>query len=776
MRDRAAAVRARVDPDSAPQKPLDLGPAAALGQDRWYRLHHAHDLSPRSGRRWRNEPIEQMVALPDDQRPDVTPWLKDPRPIVRTNAAITLAWLGSADGRELLVKAVRDSHLRLEQRRAAAEALADLAALPPGDHDESPALDDLRKLLDEFGDTSAAHYLPELHAELIDGLARYVDPALDERFVVALRSPGIETRLLALSAWTQDGVPKLPAAAADLRADPHNRVRATALAALVARQHPQAVTYVRAALADFDVEVRMAAIAALGTLADAESRTALADAMNNDSELIRAAVVEALNRAGDGKTLRQAAGDKSWRVRAAVAAAIGRHHEPEDARLARELLADRSLEVQKSMLAALTSWPLEQAAPLLLETVETGAYLPRKLAAEQLAQRWQPARELSPDLPTERRLAMVGELKRQWHGARPDARGAVIAASANMATNEDSAAPAPGAVSSEQASRAKRRLSALGDERTPPAARQAALRELDRLGDQLAPTLEQCLREGAVSVPEIVWNELLADRGPEFEALQRLLGERVGDRRRAASRLAELAAPPHAPLGLLVVSRMADVLTEEDDALVWRSVFQVIARDGSEPAHRLAYVAIGHTLPDVRTLACQYLAAHPIAANAEVLLPALADSSSGVRAAAVRALAAPGVLDDPRPLEPLLASPDKSLQLETATALVRLKSDAGPPALERLAHDTDAEMRRRAAVRMGELGRDEFAPILVELLDDTIGVSSAAADSLAQVVGRDVSAEPDGKRASLLDRADRWKRWWARRHAGGSRNAASADR
>ncbi len=63
--------------------------------------------------------------------------------------------------------------------------------------------------------------------------------------------------------------------------------------------------------------------------------------------------------------------------------------------------------------------------------------------------------------------------------------------------------------------------------------------------------------------------------------------------------------------------------------MVWQNVLTAVAAEGSEPAIRLAYTAIGHPAAEVRRRACEHLAAHPSPAHAEVLLPALQDANPG---------------------------------------------------------------------------------------------------------------------------------------------------
>ncbi len=243
---------------------------------------------------------------------------------------------------------------------------------------------------------------------------------------------------------------------------------------------------------------------------------------------------------------------------------------------------------------------------------------------------------------------------------------------------------------------------------------------------------------------------------PELAAeLQRLKSEDVTVRRRAADRLAQQAR--ERPLGRAATTELASVAVRESDSLVWRGILATVSGDGSEPAARLAYAAIGHPSAEVRRAACEHLAAHPSPKHAQVLLPALEDPNVGVAGAAARALGAGGRLDDTEPLKRLLGSRNELVRVEAAAALARLGDPSGPAALERLAYSTDPAVRRHVALAMGQAADPTFVPTLVRLLDDQYAVRLAALESLPKVAGHEAAESRETAPRSVADQVVFWK-------------------
>lgn len=737
-----AAEKVAADPPAQPgSSPLD--------RDGWNAVSAPNP--PLEGHRWRDRQLEALMDVPADERPDLAAALASSRPNVSLNAAILLARSGDARGRDRLLETIRDRKARLPQRCAAAEAFASLKA-------PTPAVE-LRELIDRFGDFSSAAYSPGLHAELLYGLAPLVEAGTEPCFATATKSPSPDVRLAVARGCLRPADAALPEAVADLRTDNDPRVRAAALGAMAARHHPLALEAARNALTDFRLEVRLAAIAALGGIGGDEARKALAR-LDSEPEVIRSAAILALGKLGDRDHVWSAAESSSWHVRQAAATALRAWPDRAGVLLARKLLTDPSLEVEKEVLETLAAWPLETSGPVLLEAMGGNGYLSRKTAAAQLAERWPAATEFSADAPAERRAEMLGGIRAQWGRQFGAASLAAIAADVRKTTD---AAPPIDAQSVRQVADLVRRL-----QQAPQGGESGALRELSARGAQLPQILEQLVEQEQVVLPDVLYTEVLPAYGPAFAALDGLTSHDVRQRRRAANRLAALAA--QSPLSGLVLLRLSELGSAETDTLVWNGLTRAIHADAREPAVRLAYAGLSHNDPEVRRLTAEYLAAHPAPQHARLLVATLADSHYAVVLAAVKALGHPGMLGDASPLEQLLTSTDRPLRLATANSLAVLGVPSGAQTLELLAHDIDADTRQKAAQLMGDLADRRYAETLIGLLDDsTLGVRTAALAALSQVAGRDMADVPDDPPQSTLDRIERWQRWWRTEQAAARR-------
>ncbi|NUQ66561.1 MAG: HEAT repeat domain-containing protein, partial [Pirellulales bacterium] len=633
-------------------------------------------------------------------------------------------------------------------RCAAAEALAGLR----------PArVDLLEKLLGQYGrhkQDNGSRYLPELHVELVRGLARHVSPSEEPLLIAALRNPSAEVRLEALSAWNTHREADVPVEVADLRSDPEPRVRAAVLPILGRSGRPQAEDHLVSALDDNDLRVRLAAVAALGELQSERAGARLEALLAHPSELVRAAAVASLTSMGNEKTVLGAAGDKSWRVRLAVAEALGRFSSRGAAASAITMLDDPSAPVQQQVVESIAEWPIAQSGPVLLEAMGRNVYVTRKAAAEQLARRWEPAGQFPVDGPPERRKAVLEQLQQQFRQQ------------VGFAAPTAHSGPTPPAASTnaELAVRVEQLVEQLRDGTWPPDSHARAVADLQRLGPDVVGSIEHVALKQQKSLPDAVYREVLPPLSPAFAALDRMTSADVGERRRAAGELAELAAKQ--PLGRLATARLAELATAETDALVWQSMLTAVADDGGEPAVRLAAIAIGHAAPEVRRRACEHLAVHPAQGNAALLAPALEDRHDAVAAAAAAAMGQLGQVNDTGPLRRLLASAGETVRLEAAVSLARLGDDAGRAELERLSYSSDEKVRRRVATAMGEVPDRSFVPSLIRLLDDRHSTRVAALASLPKVVGHDVAGSPGDPRPRMTEHIEAWKRWHAEQPAG----------
>ncbi|MGA2060311.1 MAG: HEAT repeat domain-containing protein [Thermoguttaceae bacterium] len=701
---------------------------------------------------WHYPKLEDILARPSNRQPDFRALLSDADPIVAVNSALVLARAGDGAGRERLIDAVRSPELPLPARCAAVEALANLK--------ESQAVDSLKDLLDQygrFGKEVKAPYISELHAELIRGSARHVDPAGNSAFIEALRSPAADVRLEALKAYAASPEKTLPIEAVDLRTDGDWRIRAAALEAIASRRHPQAADYLSSGLTDGDARVRQSAIASLGILGTTEALATLQKMLKDPNDAVRAQAVSALAAAKVEGPVIDAAADQSWRVRRKAADALALFPDQKAESAAQRLLDDGSSEVQLAAVRAIEAWPLERSGPILLAAMSKPAFITRKTAAEELIVKWPAAKEFPLEGPPERRAEVLNKLNQAFRGQFstalgdcPDFRGHRAEGMVGENGTVPFGLPLKKA-SPEQVAEVERLL------------REMNLKALADYGPALVDALEQLHFDRKQLLPEEIYRDVLSKYGHVYAALDQLASADLAERRRAAEELAELSGKQ--PPGRLAIARLSQLVAKEQDALVWQSAMQAISDDPSQPAIDLAYTAIGNVSAEVRRRACEHLAAHPDPAHVPVLIPALEDKDHAVICAAARALAATGNMSDTKPLRNLLGSMNEDIQLEAALALTRLGDQSGKPALERLAYSRDPAVRARTAQAMGDFPDTAFTATLIHLLNDTQTVARAALSSLPKVVGEDVAQTPGQAPATSTEQILRWKHWHERQSA-----------
>jgi len=570
-------------------------------------------------------------------------------------------------------------------------------------------------------------------------------PSAARRF----RSGWIGIYLLAGVAST--GCLSWPAQLASQAVEGLSATESAAIGAVATRRPPQARQSLIAALSDQDLQVRLAAVAGLGRLGGPDAQAALQRLLEDRGELIRAAAVSALAEMHADQAVLKARADKSWRVRLAVAEALQQYTDRHGMAAARELLDDPNPTVQLRVVTSVGKWPARQAASILWEALGKNTYLTRQTAARQLAALWPPAAEFpvngTPRQQAEFLQTRQADFRRQF--PRLDADSLAEAAAASRAASLSALPP-------ERLAQLASLVDRLADPQASQAVRQAATRELTRFGPGLTAALERLAIDEHRLLPETIYRDVLPPCDPEFAVLDQLTSSDVLIRRRASTRLAELAQ--QRPLGRLALERLAAIVVKEPEMLVWRSILGAIAADPGEPSIRLGYAALTHPAAEVRRLACEHLAAHADPRHAAVLLPALTDPHVSVVLAAVRALGVAGDARAADPLKQLLTSPNESLRLEVAVSLARLGNRSGPAALERLAYSNDPAIRRQVATAMGQLGDPSFAPTLVRLLDDQHAVRLAALASLPQVTGREPPVSDGPAPLSLAERIEFWKR------------------
>lgn len=666
---------------------------------------HVGPPPPDRSHRWRQAGLELLMAQSPDTRPDLHAAMQSKDRVIATNAAILLSRQHDSAAYGTLLRAIRSNETNSWQRRAAVEAFAEL--------DQPSVVAELRTLIDEhggFAGDAARSYQPDLHAELLHGLADAEGPKHslplgaggEPRFARALATPAPSVWREALAALADSRFGPLPANIVRYVGDPDSSVRRAALHTLTVRQHPEALELLRQALMDQDLIVRLSAVADLGRLGGPKALAELRQMATGGTELTRAAAVAALMEAGDDQIESTAIADKSWRVRRPLVAILDRAPNPRPTELAERLVADVNSDIAQVAVEAVGRWPLAEAGPILLTAMEGRVYLTRKAAAQQLTKLWPPAAEFEIEAAPSRRATEMDELRRKWHA---DAS----ALAATPTPREPVVPSAPGAVHASEVEK-------------PPA-------EIERF-------------------------------------VERLASSDLKERRDAADRIKAGAFQPttdgagRSRLNDSTLERLVEVVIREPDALVWSSILTGLAEDDREPATRLAYAGLSHPAPEVRRRACEHLERHPDPRHAPLLAKSLTDANPTVVEAAVRAMGRLPSLDDPRPLENILAAQNHALRVEAGEALAQFRYPSGIAALERLGYDSSPHVRLLAAGAMGRAPNRSFVPVLIHLLDDRPEISRAALESLPRAAGHDLPSANSLASDAVPNPIQRWKDWY----------------
>lgn len=724
---------------------------ASLGGQSWF-LTTARADQPAPAHRWRHVGVEEALARGVEIQPALIDLAQTTGPAA-VAAAVALVRMENHAGMNGLSSAVENYRLPLAARRAAVEALGEVASDAAG-----ASLRELCQRFETAAQEASAVYASELHADLVGWLAQHATPADETRLRTALRSPAAEVRRAAVAAWGQATVGPLPVEAFDLRSDPAPTVRIQALDVIVERRPNEAFDILTAALSDQDILVREAAALGLGRLGEAAACARLKPLLDDSSERLRAAALTALAQLGDDEAVLAAADNTSWLARGAAADALAEKVTPEAATVLARLAADASGHVRQHAVQTLGQWPLEQAGPLLLDALDHASYQTRKQAAAELARRWAPAREFSVDAPAERREALLSALRQKWQAQYGRVQRAALTAAA-VATR-------PGL--DERAS-----AELLSQLRQPPADARGLVERLGALSPHQWRSLEAAASASGHAVSESAYRTLLPQVHAVYLELENL---RTGDltiQRSASRKLAQARRDERLPLWAL--ERMLLLLQSQTDEQVWRGALEAAADDGRPAAVQLAALALVQPSADIRRRGCEALARFGDDSHVSALSAALVDPQASVAVAAAKALGRPGLLRDPAPLIGALDGSDQQLRLTAARSLVRGGFPQGPAALERLCHESDAKTRVQAAQAMGELADERFVPALLKLADDPVAdVRLAALANLPRVTGHDLTSGAEARGSlSPHERLHLWKRWWAQQQESAAQRAAA---
>lgn len=559
--------------------------------------------------------------------------------------------------------------------------------------------------------------LPDLvRGELLRGLARHLPPerivGCGELFVGGPAAPAAELRRAAIEGCVlfAAGHPGRPFAADDwpgaiesarFDIDPTVRRGYGRWAALAG--HPDAVPILEAQLQDTDVETAVAAIESLGLIRTDAARDSLRVVAAKPAETLRVAAAGALAAWGPAE-VKPLMADESAHVRRAAVASLGRCPSPEAAVLLDSVIADSDLDVQRRAVFATTEWPDGFALPVLLAGLSDASLRTRRDALEELRRRTGYADSFPVTGDAAEREATVREAAKKHDWPLDSLTRFRLAKSAG-----DGAAPASPA-------EAALILARLNGSNLSASDQSAFLAKLREMGPAAVPAIEAFCVDAPGPTADRLIAEVLPAIDPTHAAAAELSSEDVTLRRRGAGRLAEHGRA--ASLSPLLLGRLRERLTREQDGLVWRQAMAAIAADATPEAERIALLALNNVWPDVRRLGCEYVGRHGRAGHAEWLLPLLSDQNDSVRLAAIDALGRCGGaagLDSADRLRTAAAGSDQAARFAALAALARVGDESGTAALLRWA-EYEAPAERAKAVRaIAATGRRRFEPDLARL-------------------------------------------------------------
>ena len=642
------------------------------------------------------------------------------RALVLADDALSDAALSQAER-----AATPDAAVPLPVRAAAAEAWCRTLG----------AEDDPAQALAEPAQLWTQPALPEpVRLELLRNLARHLPPAglagLDGLLADSASSPHFTSSANSTS-WRRVAVEGCAAFAATHRSRPYSSddwpigletarfdhdaaVRRAYGRTLAAAQHPEAVRLLAAQLHDTDASVAAAAAISLAIVQTPAAAQLLRTIATGSGERTRAGAVTALAAWGPDE-LATFATDESPSVRRAAIAGLARWPSGDAALLLAAAVTDADLEVQSEAVAAVAAWPDEFALPVLISAFQTAALRTRQEALIRLRQRTGITEPLPVSGTADERATALQAVAAQ-HGWPVAALTGFRLQSAATASAAPAASPEVTAL-----------LNALSDA-SPPTV-DGIITQLTALppSDATAEPDRQAIEAYCVAHPgrtaQRLREQVLPRLSPAYAAVAELANDDVAFRRRAAGRLATLAAS--ATLPPVVLTRLYDHLTRETDDFVWRQALAAVAADATPAAGQIALLAVHHPVADIRRGGCEVLGRHALPQQAAWLVPLLRDESRAVQLAAIDAIgrcqnaaiidAADPATDPAGSLRLASADPDADIRFAAAVALARLGDAAGRDALLRSAGYEAAAGRTAAIHALAELRLPEVVPQLRRL-------------------------------------------------------------
>lgn len=531
-------------------------------------------------------------------------------------------------------------------------------------------------------------------------------------------------------------------------------------------KHPQSAAWLAGQLRDTEPMVREAALRSLGELPTEAARQELLKTAQRETGRPRAIAIHALAEHSIQDVLKFSR-DPSGEVRAAVARSLVNHPSDETAINLRPMFSDTQPEVPATALTTIQDWPLEWRLPLLLEAVRVGSLVTRQSAVFAL-------RDAIVDLPD---LPIDGSPDERDRAVRQFAQSHDIRLASWVSSGDSDTKSETARVEAET------RAAVIRD-----VLRQfltAAPQTLDstEAWDRLLQTatvadvlvIERVLTEeqGKPTV-ETIRREFLPRISPAYAALLDLESRDVTQRRRGARALVLSAETTPLTGGILI--RLRELLTYEQDQLVWQSCLAALQPDAHVEDGPILLLAVNQMWPDIRRMGLDVVSRHPSPEAAMWLLPLLTDSQRSVRLAAIRTIAGCGnpVVIDGLPaangtpavpgLRSVMTDVDEELRLAAIVSAATLHDDQALQELTRLSQHAAPAMRDFAAQSMAKTGQTRFVDTLIRM------AWTESADPVKLTILKSLDTlTPEDRRppelaglvvnASIDDKIKAWARW-----------------
>lgn len=778
--------------------------------------------------RWHHPEIENILNVSPEKRPDPVVFLRDEKydgdqyRTLRANVAVLMGRTNDQLAKKYLLQAVADKNLRVPLRCAAAETLGKLdnvsakeliSLIEPVKERLTMSVNPLTELPEE----RFVQGVRELWAELLVSVSEKIAPWEHPCFIEPLQSRDPKMRLETVRLWQSPekyalkfsnhttGTDKksineqkrLPEEFLDYaRSEIDLTIRIEIIRTLGAWKDPEIFEIVRADLNKGPALCH----ATLDALAEAGCKEAIPLAKEKLHDTVgrnRAKAVQTLRKLGCLDDVFRLHDDQAWEVRIEVAKSIADRCSPQTAKLARDCLSDTA-RVQEATIDAVATWPIEDAAPILLEALKCNLQTTRSRALNVLARHIPEAKRYDvvakPERVEEDRLALADlfdEFIEQKKTSKTQTRGVMPEKPSNRSSISPVAFLEHGDSPRSNSDRDPDLLQLaevrrLLDEWTRPGKswgeREACLQRLASLEDRLLPIVEYLYDIDRRVFPDSL-DDVLAKNDPLFAVILRLDGEDVSDRRRAATELNRWSRIRE--IGGFTSYRIRQRTDGETDPQTLAILLETLENVDADAARHLALSmledrkdSVAQPIPqEFRRRACSLLSRQGTPEDLPALAESLYDRNPEIVRAVLEAIVGileneqqkPNIFDEPyheivQILKSLLMQEDRMLQADAAVTLHVCGDPAGEEALRRLSCSKDSKVRLYAVHCIGSLEDPVFVPILIHLLDDRGNVRQSALKTLPKLVGKDVgSTKTNDARFAELSETDRkvalWKSW-----------------